>query len=113
MVVQGLLEVAHDAIALAGRGTTRHQVLVVEIHTVRAQLGELLDDVRRGHRAAGRLPERVPSGISNGPETKGEFVFFTRLQIAHGRLQRASVHFASLWALATVRSMKCTPRAPS
>ncbi len=51
-VLEGLLEVADDAIALGGRRVDRHQIVVVEIDAPGAELAQTLDgddgvDLRR------------------------------------------------------------------
>ena len=63
-VVQRLLEVAHDAVALPGRGVDGHQIVVVQVDAVGAQPGQLAHEVRRAQRGAGRLAEGVASGAA-------------------------------------------------
>ena len=69
------LEVAHDLVALGGGRVARHEVVVVEVDAVRAELGELVHDLAPA-RSAGRtgIAERIASGVADGPQAEGEVV---------------------------------------
>ena len=68
------LELAHDPVAVGRRRIARHEVVVVEIHAVRAELAELLDDVDGRDRRAHRIAERIAADVADGPEAEGEVV---------------------------------------
>src|SRR5204862_3678320 len=63
-----------DLVAFGGTRAGRHQIVVVQIHAVRAELGELAHDRRRRQRRPDRLTEWIASGIADGPEPEGEVV---------------------------------------
>jgi hypothetical protein len=50
----------------------------VEVHPVRAELGELADRVRRVERRAHRVAERVAAHVAHGPQAEGEAVLGAR-----------------------------------
>jgi hypothetical protein len=61
--VQGAPEAGDDAVALRGGGAVGHQVVVVEVDAVGAELGELGDRVRRVEGRPGGFAERVAAGF--------------------------------------------------
>src|SRR5689334_20142953 len=77
-LIERLLEVAHDAIPLSGRGVKGHQVVVVEVHAIRAQFAQLMHDIDWVQRRAHRLTEGVGPDTAHRPETKGKLVALLR-----------------------------------
>ncbi len=61
-------------VALGGRGVDRHQVVVVEVDAIGADLGQQVDDLDRRTRRAHRLAEGVAPGVADGPEAEGELI---------------------------------------
>ena len=74
VAVERLPELPHDPVALGGRRAARHEIVVVEVHPVRAELGELVHDLHRADGRPRRLTERVASRVSHGPQAEGEVV---------------------------------------
>ncbi|MBG9885071.1 hypothetical protein ABE10_00415 [Bacillus toyonensis] len=60
--------------ALGIGGAEGEEVVVVEGQTVRAELGQPLDDVDHIERGTGRTAERIGAGVADGPEPEGELV---------------------------------------
>src|SRR5690606_32360516 len=52
-----------------------HEVVVVEVHAVCADLGEQVDKIDRAERISHRPAERVPPDVANGPQSEREVVF--------------------------------------
>jgi len=85
VVGEGPLELGHDVVVLRRRGVDGHQVVVVEVDAVGADLTQQADDLDRAQHRPYRLAERIASRVSNGPEAERELVLrFRRVQIAHG-----------------------------
>jgi hypothetical protein len=80
-----LLEVVDDAIAVGGGGVDGHQVVVVEVHAVGADLREQVDDVNRRQCRADGIPERIAAAVADGPEPERELVFGPGgVEVTHG-----------------------------
>ena len=74
VVGQRLFEGGNDRVALARSRVEGDQVVVVEVDSVDAQGGELLDHaLGRNHPAHG-IAKRVTTRIADGPEAKREHV---------------------------------------
>ena len=76
----GLLEVAHDSIALGGSGVDRDQVVVVQVHSPGAYFGQHVDNFDGGNRGANEVPERVAAAVADGPKAEGKLVIWLRLK---------------------------------
>src|SRR5262249_447208 len=55
-----------------------HKVVVVEIHAIRTERRELLDDPRRREGGAYRIAKRIAADVPNGPKSEREVVLRTR-----------------------------------
>ena len=73
-VGERLLELAHDAIPLRGRGVPGHQVVVVQVDAIGAELRQLTNDANGGKRGPYGVPERIASRVADGPEPEREVV---------------------------------------
>ena len=71
-VVHRALEVLDDRVARRCRTTEGYEVLVVEVHTVGANLAELGRGAARIERLAHWSAKWVPSGVAHGPESESE-----------------------------------------
>src|SRR6266516_4824338 len=79
------LELPHDPVALAGGGVHRHEVVVVQVHAVGTQLGELVNDSGGRDRRADRLAERIAARVPHRPETEREMMLrLRRVRVLHG-----------------------------
>src|SRR5881394_623487 len=63
-----------DLLALGGGRAGRHEVVIVEVHAARAELGELGDGVDGVERGPGLVPERVPPAVADRPQPEREAV---------------------------------------
>src|SRR5690349_17654775 len=81
MIGQRLLEAGDDLVALLRSGVKRHQVVVVQVHPVRAQLAELRDDPLGRDGRAHRLTKRVAPGVADRPQAKGKLVFLAGCEL--------------------------------
>ena len=83
-VVERAPEPLQDRLAL-GRGRAgRHEVVVVEVHAVRAELGEAVHGVDRIERRARLVAERVATAVADRPEAEREVVVGRRcVLVAH------------------------------
>ena len=88
----GPLEVANDGIAFGGSGVDWNQVVVVEVHSPGAYLGQHLDNFGGRNQRADEVAKRVATAATNSPEAKGELHFRIR-RIIGGH--ENSVKFAS------------------
>ncbi len=70
------LELFHYPIPLRQRGAKGNKVVIVQVHSPSAALGELANKVRDIRRRTHRVPERVSSGVAHGPQAKAEPIFF-------------------------------------
>jgi len=86
VVAECLLERARDAVALAGGGADRHEIVVVQVDALRAELGELADGFGRFPWGAGRQAEGIGTDIPDGPETEGELVLGAWGKVRHAAL---------------------------
>src|SRR5260221_9997721 len=77
---QRLFEVAHNLIALGGRGVDGRQVVVVRVYAPGAGLGQQLHQRRRREWVAHRQAEWIAAGVAYGPQAKAEFVLWTRFK---------------------------------
>jgi len=78
LLLQRLLEIAHDAVAL-GRGRfDRDQVVVVEVDAPGAHLAQQLHQLHRRARFPHPHAERVAPGVADRPQAEAEFVFRSR-----------------------------------
>ena len=83
-LVESLFEGAHDLVPFLGRRVDGHQVVVMEIDSVGAHIGQQVNDFDGRERGADRFSERVPAHVSDGPETERELVFrFRTIRIGH------------------------------
>jgi len=73
-----LLDVAHNAVALAGAGGEGDDVVVVELEAVALALGQSLDAFESGQFRARLIAERIAPAILQAPDAEGELVFFRR-----------------------------------
>ena len=64
----------HDPIALGGGGVDRHEIVVVEVDAVRAQVGQLPDRVAGVQRRTDEVAEGIAAAIADRPEAEGELV---------------------------------------
>jgi hypothetical protein len=102
MIRQGLLEAGDDLVALLRGGIERHQVVVMQIHAIRAQLAQLGHDPLGCDGRAHRIAKRVAPHIPYRPKAKGELVF-----LAGGKLIR---HDELLLHLAMrIKRIRCAP----
>ena len=70
----------------AGGRAGRHEIVVVEAHAVRAELGEVVHGVDRIERRARLVAEGVTTPVADGPEPEGEVVVGLRLvRVGHAR----------------------------
>ena len=74
VVVEGARNRLTIASALGRRRAVRHEVVVVEVHAVGAQVGEAVDRVDGIERRPDLVAERVTAGVADGPEAEGEVV---------------------------------------
>ena len=77
-VGQALLEPLDDRVAGRVVAAERDDVVVVEVHAVGAELGQLLQRVDGVHRRPGGAAERVDALPADGPQTEGELVVGAR-----------------------------------
>ena len=82
-------ELVDDAVALARAGADGHEIVVVQRHAVRPELGQLLDGDDRIEGWPGRVAERIAPGVPDGPESERE-------PIARSRHVRGLGHHCSL-----------------
>ena len=74
-VFHGFLEFFHNLVTLRGRGVDRHEIVVMQVHAISAQLGEFLDDPGRRDRRPDRIAKRIAAPVPDGPEAESELVF--------------------------------------
>ena len=74
-IAQRLLEVANDLVALGRGRVARHEIVVVQVDAVRAELAELADDLRRRDGRTHGIAERIAPWIADRPQAEGEVVF--------------------------------------
>ena len=68
------LEVLHDLVALGRGRVARNEIVVVQVHAISAELGELVDDLHGAYLRPRRFAEGIASGIAHGPQAEGEVV---------------------------------------
>src|SRR5262245_66258162 len=95
VIAQSLLELADDLVALGGAGVNRHEVVVVKVDAISAELGKAFDDSDGRDRLARGLSERIAPRIPDRPEAKRQFVFLLRLQVVHRSILRKIVGVGS------------------
>ncbi len=67
VVCAGLLEVAHDAVALRRGSVNRYQIVVVQVHSPGADFGEGGDNLGWREGGADRVPEGIASPVPQSP----------------------------------------------
>src|SRR2546423_3797476 len=72
--VERALELGHDALALPRCGAKRHEVVVVEVHTPGATLGQLLHDALRWKGWPHKFAKRIAPAVTHGPEPEREVI---------------------------------------
>ena len=77
-VVEGLLELLDDGIALVGGGSEGDEVVVVEVDAVGPELSEFADSLWRGDGGADGGAEGVGAGVADGPEAERELIGLLR-----------------------------------
>ncbi len=70
-----LAKLLFDGLRLGRCGVDGNQVVVMEIHSIRADLPEQVNEFGRCLLFAHRRTERISASRSNGPQTEGKFVF--------------------------------------
>ncbi len=86
-LLTGLLELAHDAVALGGRGVDRDQVVVVQVDAPGADFAQHGRDVVGRHGGAHGVAEGIAAAVAQRPQSERELVFGLRLVVrlfAHG-----------------------------
>ena len=83
-LVQRPLEARDDPVLLRLRAPERDQVVVVQRHAPRPELGQLVDRVDRIDGFAGRPAERVAPWVAHGPQTEREAMPRTRFNRPFG-----------------------------
>lgn len=84
VIVQGLLEVAYDAVALGRTRIERDEIVIMEADAPGSKFRKLLDDIDGIESRAHEIAEGVATAIANGLETKTEFVRFFRCVLVAG-----------------------------
>ena len=82
-VFQRFFEVFDNLLALSSRGINRHEVVVVEVDAVCADLSQKVDDFDGRERLAHRMPKRIAANVAHRPQAEGEFVLGGWIEIAH------------------------------
>ena len=75
LLVQRLLEIADDPVALGRRCIDRDQVIVMEVDPPGADLAQQLYQLHRRARFPHTHAKRVAAGVADRPQAKAEFVF--------------------------------------
>jgi len=83
--VEGAPEALEDLIPLVGRRAVGHEIVVVEAHAVRPEVGQPLDRVDRVERCAHFGAEGISAGVPDRPEPEGEVILWLGGEgISHG-----------------------------
>jgi len=82
-------ETLHDGLTLGRRRPERHQVVVMEVDSVCAQIGEVVDDIDGIERGSYLQPERIPAPVADRPESEGEAMFRKGRERIHAPKRRA------------------------
>ncbi len=81
--IQRLAEVGHDLIALVRARVDRHEVVVVQVHSPCADLGQELDELDGREHLARGIPEGVEAGVTDRPQPEREPVLLCGF-VRHG-----------------------------
>jgi hypothetical protein len=76
--LQRRLEVLHDRVTLRRCRVAGDEVVVVKVHTVGAELGELVHDLHGADLRPRRFAEGIASGVAHRPEAEREVVLRLR-----------------------------------
>ncbi len=74
MALAGRFEFLDDPIALGWCGIDRNEIVVVQVHTPRANLGEHGNGIVWREGGADDVAKRIAAAIADGPESEGELV---------------------------------------
>src|SRR5439155_22823008 len=67
----------HDALPISRGRVRRHEVVVMQVDSVGAQFGQLVNAARGRDRGPHRFAERIPARVADGPEAEREVVLRT------------------------------------
>jgi hypothetical protein len=76
-------EAGDDPVALDRGGAPRHEVVVVQAHAPRAELGQPVHGLDRIERRPRRGAERIAPGVADRPQPEAEAVLRPRRQLLH------------------------------
>ena len=85
VVLEALLEVFLNLIALGGSRVDRDHVVVVKIHAIGADFAEQIADLDDIELLADRFAEGIATGVADRPEAEGELEFGIGFVRGHAR----------------------------